>query len=358
VAELDGRFTVGETVSYTTDAALTIGTTPVAVPLDTVVEATLAGRLLADLGGTTAHRFGTSGYKTVTVTATDCPVGGDGLTVDVKVGGVSRVSWSGPYGHRLDAETLRIGKVGAGVDVTVELSSAGSHTVDDIQVTFEHVDVGAAVVNEQPSAGVSLGENYSVDAYSAAVWKNLSLSGTEVAAGQLLICVMSHVRINDGICGGPSDGATQVVAGGTLVTAAGAYLGSCRYGNVSVFSLIATADHVANGIDYQHGGIGHGEGRIQILPLSGYSAVSDSHDVGFGSDARTVGPLAGGNFTLVGVTQGMFDWGYWSIDPARELLGEGGDPSRGSSVRFWATDEAADTCSGLGSGMPVKLAVS
>jgi len=115
------------------------------VPLDTVDADTLAGRSAADLPASgTAHRFATAGYKTVTVTADDCPVGGDGLTVDVKVDGTSRVSWSGPYGHRLDAETLRIGKVAAGVDVMVELSSAGPHDVDGIMVTFEHVDVGAA----------------------------------------------------------------------------------------------------------------------------------------------------------------------------------------------------------------------
>jgi len=190
VAELDGRFTVGETVTYTTDAPLTIGTTPVAVPLDTVVEATLAGRLLSDLGGTTAHRFATSGYKTVTVTATDCPVAGDGLTVDVKVGGVSRVSWSGPYGHRLDAETLRVGKVAAGVDVTVELSSAASHDVDGIQVTFEHVDVGAAVI--VPSV-LDLGALYRWGNDDAVTQLNLP---TGAAEGDLVVVWFSVIRSN------------------------------------------------------------------------------------------------------------------------------------------------------------------
>jgi len=123
VAELDGRFTVGETVSYTTDGPLTIGTTPVAIPLDTVDELTLAGRLIQGLGGTTAHRFATRGYKTVTVGATSCPVRGEGLLVVVKVNGEERVRYEGAWGTRLDPETLRIGNVGPGDAVSVELST-------------------------------------------------------------------------------------------------------------------------------------------------------------------------------------------------------------------------------------------
>ena len=113
----------GETVSYTTDGPLTIGTTPVAIPLDTVDELTLAGRLIQGLGGTTAHRFATRGYKTVTVGATSCPVRGEGLLVVVKVNGEERVRYEGAWGTRLDPETLRIGNVGPGDAVSVELST-------------------------------------------------------------------------------------------------------------------------------------------------------------------------------------------------------------------------------------------
>jgi len=163
-------------------------------------------------------------------------VGGDGLTIDVKVGGVSRVSWSGPYGHRLDAETLRVGKVAAGVDVTVELSSAGTHDVDGIMVTFEHVDVGAAVVADPaPVLGpcTSLFPNTEVGSGAVPVVG---------VVGQTVILTMSAV-------GSAYDRPDFTVPDGVLRTAFDTgNLSSGQRPRLNVYTVILTQDHLDNGI--------------------------------------------------------------------------------------------------------------
>ena len=134
---------LGETVTYLTDG-LTIGPTPVRIPLSAVDEPTLDGREIDDVPATaTTHRFATFGYKTVTVAIIDCPVGADGLDVRVYVDGEQRSrAYTTGNTDRLDRETFRVGRVVPGEDVWVEVSSGGSHTVGDIEVTFEHVDRG------------------------------------------------------------------------------------------------------------------------------------------------------------------------------------------------------------------------